>query len=133
VNAPVIAPKTSIVGYILRHEITTTISAMSGALAHKIKVLFKGDDARTDGSSYVTIPDIANGQLYPTHEAQVLRGYANHETAHVLYSKLHRLPPFVKRVFKTAFKDLTPNPDPRELWRYKLWKSLSNCVEDWRT
>lgn len=138
---------TTIPGRLLADEIITVVNAMTwGQIKKPIDVKFSGDSARTDGHSYIALPNLAPAQLYDIQAARILRGYANHETDHVLFSETAALPDFVStrisRAIAAADKARRPLNSPAQraelgvsesdFTRFKLWKDIENAAEDWR-
>ena len=140
-----------IAGIILRQEIHAVNTGMIGA---SVPIQFKGDEAYTDYKSIV-IPYIAPTTTYPDKEAKVLRGYANHETGHILYTNPYAVSnQLTKRVSKefgealkrvrdgkytkedelllTGKKVVKGQKSEEEYLFFLIAKKIDNCCEDWR-
>jgi len=97
---------------LFQHEVTQT-SAVFGRKSD-VRVVFKGEDAMTDGSTII-LPAITHGKDISDEAMQVLRGYTDHEAGHVRHSDM----PFILD-FNT--KCIEQNN--------MLLKSLANALED---
>jgi cobalamin biosynthesis protein CobT len=97
---------------LFQHEVTQT-SAIFGR-KNDVRVVFKGEDAMTDGSTII-LPAITHGKDISDEAMKVLRGYTDHEAGHVRHSDM----PFILD-FNT--KCIEQNN--------MLLKSLANALED---
>lgn len=110
-NGP--SPKLKIGRTILGLELRKMMIAMVNGLARgkRIKVVFRGTQAYTDGST-VVLPAIRDLAVIEYETARALMGYAIHEVAHVRYTDFDE----VGRAFKEG----------------PLVKKFENCIEDYR-
>ncbi|MBD2745795.1 VWA domain-containing protein [Microvirga sp. BT688] len=111
-------------GYILRREITSTLSAMGNRRFH---ILFRGDQAFTDGLNIV-LPAIWPQSQYNEADAKILRGYGNHEVFHPLYSTLAARLPWIERAIGAPVSQM----DKAQKFRLRLFIKTENCAEDYR-
>jgi len=141
----------TIPGYILRGEIESTISALTGA---RIPVEFAGAQAYVAYAAptavpTIRIPELSSTEQYPESKALVLRGYSNHECAHVLYSDIPYIWTFARRKLSPALGAILGTPqrttnidtpaqraalgiDEKEYWTWTTSRYLDNTIEDWR-
>ena len=141
----------TIPGYILRGEIESTISALTGA---KIPVEFAGAQAYVAYTTpaavpTIRIPELSSTEQYPESKALVLRGYSNHECAHVLYSEIPYVWTFAKRKLSAVLGKILGAPnsrekidtpeqraalgiDEKEYWIWRTSQYIDNTIEDWR-
>lgn len=89
----------TIPGHILRREICNVIDGFAG---RKVHVTFGGTDAFTNGVDEITLPAISHTEVYDLKDARILRGYANHEVAHVRESTVPKRVPAVLRLMGEA-------------------------------
>jgi len=85
----------TIPGHILRREICNVIDGIAG---RKVNVTFGGTGAFTNGVDQITLPAISHTEVYDLKDARVLRGYANHEVAHIRESTVPKRVPAVLRL-----------------------------------
>lgn len=84
----------TIPGHILRREICSVIAAFAG---HRVKVTFGGTEAFTNGVDEITLPALSHIAIYDARDARILRGYANHEVAHITESTVPKRVPTMLR------------------------------------
>ena len=82
----------TIPGHVLRREICNVIEGFAG---RKVNVTFGGTDAFTNGVDQITLPAISHTEVYDLKDARILRGYANHEVAHIRESTVPKRVPMV--------------------------------------
>ena len=110
-----------VVGWVLKHEIRALVTMLAGA---RVRLVFQGDGAVTNGQ-VIALPEIEHSQIYPERLARVLRGYNNHECAHVRYTKFPLILPYLDRVVAEV------PVEPRHVDGLRgLAKTVWNIIED---
>ena len=114
----------TIPGYILRREITSTLTAMGD---RHLKILFCGSQAFTNGVNIV-LPAIWPQSQYCDADAKILRGYGNHEVFHPLYSTLGSRLPWIEKAIGAPAAEM----DKAQEYRLRLFIKTENCADDYR-
>lgn len=101
-----------ILAHDLMVEVTGTVRVFGG---RRVLVGFHGEDAYcNDSLNYVNIPKIPDATIIPTPIARIIRGFADHETGHLIWTDF------------TAYKALCT---PEEI-ESKLFHAVWNSIED---
>ena len=99
-----------------KHQFQQAVTTASRVLGGNLgaKVVFSGDQAKTDGKT-ITIPQLPENAMINEHEEAITTGYYCHESAHIRYSEMDYL--------LNEMTEAAQNKD-------ELFKSLINAVED---
>jgi hypothetical protein len=114
----------TIPGYILRREITSTLTAMGD---RRLNIQFRGSQAFTDGVNLV-LPAIWPQSQYCDADAKILRGYGNHEVFHPLYSTLGSRLLWIEKAIGAPAAEM----DKAQEYRLRLFIKTENCADDYR-
>lgn len=114
-----------VAGIIIRSELRTMLAAMTG---ERIKIYFRGTEAYTDSKTFISIPEIRPAALYEPHIVNGLRGYASHETFHILYTRSDKITSLIEQWAESSWNDMPPDKLKQAKLLHKVW----NFMEDWR-
>lgn len=99
-------------GELFQHELGKTSSVFGRK--HDVKVVFQGDGACTDGSTII-LPSLDQKADVSDEQADVMRGYVDHEAGHVRHSDFGALAKFGRECEETG---------------NKLARAVHNALED---